>query len=229
MSTENTSKCSTKRNRSLTSRDRANELRRLWYQQNKDAINERRRILYRRRTRDSSTGIDFPIIHKYHSLADIMQRTFPINVSFPESFHNPYIYFIPQSSNNIHFIRETSRILEDNHVHRLPTNDNLHTSRNGSASLEHGAMTENMQARVTDAISESVPSTEVLVRHVLALFLENLQNPAANIGSSYHNPCSEENVAPPTTSIIPHTISLGTTKVFEPSFMMTILAVLSNN
>jgi hypothetical protein len=140
MSTENTSKCSTKRNRSPTSRDRANELCRLRYQQNKNAINECRRLVYRS-TRDSSPVIDFPISRKYRSLVDIMQRTFPINVSFPESFHNPYISFIPQTSNNIHFIRETSRILEDNHVHRLPTNDNLHTSRNGSASLENGAMT----------------------------------------------------------------------------------------
>ena len=67
-------------------------------------------------------------------------------------------------------------------------------------------MTENMQARVTDVISESVPSTEVPIHHVLACLLENLQTPAANIGSSYRNTRSEENVTPPTTSIIPHTI-----------------------
>ena len=75
--------------------------------------------------------------------------------------------------------------------------------------------------------SENVPSTEVLVRRVLARLLENLRTPRPNIDSSFHNPHSEENVAPPTESIIPHTISLGTTKVFQSSFMMTILAILS--
>jgi hypothetical protein len=145
MSTEGTSKCSTKHNRSLTSRERDNELCRLRYQQNKDAINERRRLLYRRRVRENTTETDFPISRKYHSLADIMQRTFPINVSFLEPFHNPNISTIPQYSNNLNFIGETSRIPEDHHVHRLCTNENLHTSTNGSASLDHGVMTQNMQ------------------------------------------------------------------------------------
>ena len=42
MSTEGTSNHSTKCNRSPTSCERANERQRLWYQRNKDAINERR-------------------------------------------------------------------------------------------------------------------------------------------------------------------------------------------
>jgi hypothetical protein len=227
MSTEGTSKRSTKHNRSPTSRERANERQRLWYQRNKDAINQRRRLLYHRRTRESNTDIDFPHSRKYRSLADIMQRTFPMNVSFPESFHNPHISTIPQSSNNIHFIGQTSLFPEDHHVHRIPTNGNLHTSANGSESIENEAIVQNMQDRVTDVIQEQVPSTEVHVRHVLSRLLQNLQTPPANIAPSFHNHHSVQSVVPPTESIIPHTISLGTTKVFQSSFMMTIVVVLS--
>ena len=227
MSTEGTSNRSTKRNRSPTSRQRANERQRLWYQRNKDAINERRRLLYHRRTRESTIEIDFPIRRKYRNLVDIMQMTFPMNVSFLEYFHNPNNSTIPHYSNNIHFIGETSRISEDHHLHRLPTNDNLHTSTIGSASLEHGATTQNMEARLTDVIPEQAPFTDVPVRHVISRLLENLRTPPSNIASSFHNPHSIENVAPRTESIIPHTISLGTTKVFQSSFMMTIVVVLS--
>ena len=95
MSTKGTSKNSTKHNRSPTSRERENERQRLWYQRNKDAINEHRRLLYHRRNRESTIEIDFSISHKYHNLVDIMQRKFPMNVSFPESFHNPHISTIP--------------------------------------------------------------------------------------------------------------------------------------
>ena len=73
MSTEGTSNHSTKHNRSPTSRRRATERQRLWYQWNKDAINERRSILYHRRTRESTIEIDFPISRKYRSLADTLQ------------------------------------------------------------------------------------------------------------------------------------------------------------
>jgi len=227
MSTQGTSNRSTKRIRSPASRERANALRRLRYQENKDAINERRRLLYRRRVRENTTETDFSISRKYRSLADIMQRTFPINVSFLEPFHNPTISTIPQYSNNLNFIGETYHIPEDHHVHRLCTNENLHTSTNGSASLDHGVRTQNMQDRVTNVIPENVPSTEVPVRRALARLLENLRTPRPIIDSSFHNPHSEENVAPPTESIIPHTISLGTTKVFQPSFMMTTFELLS--
>jgi hypothetical protein len=160
MSTQGTSNRSTKCIRSPASRERANALRRLRYQENKYAINECRRVLYRRRVRENTIEKDFPISRKYRNLADIMQRTFPINVSFLESFHNPTISTIPQYPNNINFIGETYHILEDHHIHSLATNENLHTSTNGSASLDHGARAQNIQARVTDVIPQ-MPSTEV--------------------------------------------------------------------
>jgi hypothetical protein len=57
---------------------------------------------------------------------------------------------------------------------------------------------KNMQDRVTDVIQEQVPSTELLVHHVLSHLLENLQTPPANIASLFHNRHSIKNVTPPT-------------------------------
>jgi hypothetical protein len=125
MSTEGIGKHSTKHNKSQTSCERANEHQHLWYQRNKDAINQRRRLLYHRRTRESATDIDFPNSRKYRSLAHIMEITFPMNVSFHASFHNTNIYTIPQYFNNIHFIGKISLFSEDHHVHRIPTNENV--------------------------------------------------------------------------------------------------------
>ena len=83
MSTECTNISCKKCQLSPASRERTNELCRLWYQQNKDAINEHRRSVYHRRKTGFHIVDEFPHSRKYGSLADIMQRTFPITVSFP--------------------------------------------------------------------------------------------------------------------------------------------------
>ena len=72
MSTEGTSKRIMKQNHSMTTCERRNEILRLWYQQNKDAINERRRALYRTRTTRNNIENDFLDSLKYRSLAAIM-------------------------------------------------------------------------------------------------------------------------------------------------------------
>ena len=72
MSIEGTSKRITKRTRSLTTCERRNEIRRLQYQQNKDAINERRRALYHTRTTQNNIQNDYLNSRKYRSLAAIM-------------------------------------------------------------------------------------------------------------------------------------------------------------
>ena len=88
MSTECTSNRRKKRQLSPTSRDRSNELRRLWYQRNKDSINDHRRFVYHSRKTRIHISNELPHSRKYQSLADIMQRTFPITVSFPKYFPN---------------------------------------------------------------------------------------------------------------------------------------------
>lgn len=72
----------------LASCERTNELCHLWYQWNKDAINECRRSEYHRRTTGIHIANEFPHNRKYQSLVDIMQRTFPIIISFSKYFSN---------------------------------------------------------------------------------------------------------------------------------------------
>ena len=104
MSTEGTSKRSMKRTHSPKTCERRNEIRRLRYQQNKDAINERRRALYRTRTTRNNIENGFLDSRKYRSLAAIMRTTIHVDVSFPQNFHTLDISYVPQSHNNVVFI-----------------------------------------------------------------------------------------------------------------------------
>ena len=84
MSSEGTSKRTRKRNQSPASRDKSNESRRLWYQQNKGTINEHRRARSHRRTTETTLKNDFMVPNRYRTMDDIMERTFPLSSSLPE-------------------------------------------------------------------------------------------------------------------------------------------------
>jgi hypothetical protein len=71
MSTQGTCKHITKQTHSPTTCERRNELCLLWYQQNKDEINERRIALYRTRTTQNNIENDFLDSRKYRSLVVI--------------------------------------------------------------------------------------------------------------------------------------------------------------
>jgi len=81
MSSEGIGMCTRKRTLSSQSRERSNESRRLWYQQNKDAINECRRATYNRKTSEATHQNDSIFPCKYHTMDDIMERTFPVDSS----------------------------------------------------------------------------------------------------------------------------------------------------
>lgn len=84
MLSKGTSKRTRKQNWSPESRERSNEIGRLWYQQNKDAINEHRRATYHTRTSESTLENGFIIPRKYSTMDDIMERTFPIASSLSQ-------------------------------------------------------------------------------------------------------------------------------------------------
>jgi len=79
MSSEGTSVRTRKRTLSSQSHERSNESRHLRYQQNKDAINERRRATYNRKTSETTPQNDSIVLCKYHTMGDIMEITFPID------------------------------------------------------------------------------------------------------------------------------------------------------
>ena len=68
-----------KRNQSLASHDKSNESCRLPYQQNKDIVNEHRRATYHIKMSEKTLQNDFMIPRKYHTMDDIMERTFPLD------------------------------------------------------------------------------------------------------------------------------------------------------
>jgi hypothetical protein len=213
MSTEGTSKRSTKRTRSPTTCERRNEIRRLRYQQNKDAINERRRALYRTRTTRNNIENGFLDSRKYRSLAAIMRTTIPVDVSFPQNFHTLDISYVPQSHNNVVFIAETSHVPKDDHVQNLDSNENPQSSTNGNPRLQHEVRLENLHGRVVEDIENIGPSEFVGDSNFLANLVDNLQPLPAGVGCVSPLPNFRENIHPPTESI--RTISLGTTKVFD--------------
>ena len=134
MSTKGTSKRITKRTRFPKTCERINEIRCLQYQQNKDAINERRKALYHTRTTRNNIDIDFLDSPKYRSLVSIMRTTIHVDVSFPQYFHTLDISYVPQSYNNVVSIAETSHIPKDDHVQNLDSNENPQ-STNGTPRL----------------------------------------------------------------------------------------------
>jgi hypothetical protein len=149
MSIEGTSKIHP---HSPTSCERRKKKFRLWYQQNKDKIHECKRALYHIRTTQNMIPNDFPNSCKYRSLVDIMRRTFPLDVSFQQSFQSQDISNIPQSPDNIVLFRETSHIWEDHHVENQATNDNLQCSSNENPTLLHAKRVQNLHGEVTDDI-----------------------------------------------------------------------------
>ena len=222
MSTECTSNRRKKRRLSLASRERANEVRRLWHQRNKDAINDRRRSVYHSKKTGIHIADELPHSHKYRSSVDIMQKTFPITVSFPEYFPNqnvsPLIHPLDMNS----FFRQLFPFPKDHPSKSKHTHDNFQPSSNADVCFEIGAREEDMHLQVAKIIPEIEPSKRNL--HFQVSHLNPQIAPSEAIGdnnippigivSSFHHPPLQANVVPPTESIIPHTISLGTTKVF---------------
>ena len=128
MSTECASISRKKRKLSPALHERTNDLRPLRYQQNKDAINEHRRFVYHRRKTRFHIAYEFPHSHKYGSLANIMQRTFPITVSFLEYFPNHNVSPLIHLPDMNFFLSQPFPFPED-HLHENNlTNNNFHPS-----------------------------------------------------------------------------------------------------
>jgi len=215
MSIEGTSKCITKHTRSMTSCERRNELHCLQYEQNKDAINDCRRVLYHIITTRNTVQNYFPNSRKYKSLDYIMWRTFPINVYFPKAFPSPSISNVPQSTNNIVFIGESSHTLEDRHLQNLATNNNLESSTNANPSLCHARRVQNLHAGVIDDIQHIVPYKVVGDSNMLANLVDNLQSIDVGIRYIFHLPHYLANVLPPTKSLIIEIFHLDQLRYFN--------------
>ena len=144
MSYEGTSKRTRKWNLSPESHDRSNESRCLPYQQNKDTINEHRRATYHRRTTESTLQNNFMIPHKYRTMDDIMERTFPIDSSLSESTPPQHNFVVRCSPWNVYNIGEKSRNREEHHIYN--EDDNLHPNHSIStiSSFEQSQMLQNI-------------------------------------------------------------------------------------
>ena len=108
MSSEGISVRSRKRTLSSQSRERSNESHHLWYQQNKDVMNEHRRAAYKTKMSEATLQNHFIIPRKYCTMDDIMERTFHVHSSlsgYAPPQHNLGVRF---SSKNVHNIEETS-------------------------------------------------------------------------------------------------------------------------
>ena len=222
MSIECTSNRRKKHQLSPTSCERTNEVRRLWYQRNKDAINYRRRSVYHSKKNGIHIADELPHSRKYRSLADIMQRTFPIVVSFLEYFPSQIVSpLIHPPSMNV-FFHQLFPFPEDHPSKSKHTHDNFQPSSNADVCSEIGAKEEDMHLQVAQIIPEIEPSERNLHFQVSHLnpqiapseVIGDNSIPPVRIVSSFDHPPLQTNVVPPIESIIPLTISLGTTKVF---------------
>ena len=223
MSTKCTSNHRKRCQLSPTSRERTNEVRRLWYKRNKDAINDHRRFVYHSRKTGIHISNELPHSHKYRSLADIMQRTFPITVSFPEYFPNQNVSPLIHPPDMNVFFRQPFPFPKDHPSQSKHIDANYHPSSNANACFDNGVREEDMHLQLTQIIPEITPSEGNLHFQVSLLDPQIVPSevigdnniPPVRIVSSFNNPPLQANVVPPTESIIPHIISLGTTKVFQ--------------
>lgn len=152
MSSEGTSKCARKRNQSPASHDKSNESHHLRYQQNKETINEHRRATYHRRTSEKYLQNYFIIPHKYRTMDDIMERTFPLDSSLPEYAPHQHSFVFRCSPKNFHNIGETYRNREEHHIDNVDANFHPNPSVSTIASCEKSQRLQNIHGGGNDDI-----------------------------------------------------------------------------
>ena len=152
MSSEGTSKRTRKRNKSPALRDKSNESRRLRYEQNKDTINEHSRAKYRRKMTETTLQKDFMVPPRYRTMDDIMERAFPLGSSLPEYAPRQHNFVFQRSPENFHNIEETSRNMEENHIHNVDENFHPNPSVSAIASCQKGQRLQNIHGGGNDDI-----------------------------------------------------------------------------
>ena len=210
MSSEGTSKQIRKINLSPQSRERSNESRRLQYQQNKDAINESRRATYNRKTSEATLQKNSIVPRKYHTMDDIMERTFTVDSSL-SGYAPPHHNLVVRCSyENVHNIGETSCNREERHIDIVDENFHPNPSMCPIACFD-GQRLQNIHGGGNDDIL-----CDDLDDSLLGHLFDNLDPVARNKRPS--NPASQSNVVPPRESIIPDSILRGTMEVTKLYF-----------
>jgi len=100
--------------------------------------NEHRRATYHRRTSERTLQNIFPMSRKYHSMDDIMERTFTIDSSFSKCVPHQHNFPVGCSSDNVHNIGETYYNQEDHCANNVDTNFHHNPFGSANASFEQG-------------------------------------------------------------------------------------------